>query len=232
MKKKKSISVNIFIGLLLAFIICIVVSLCVCSYAYKTINELSATQTDDTSLSDEEEEDDEISLDFDTSYIVNGNADSYTLASYDSSLYVSIDTTGMVATISYNRATLSSTYSLEWDLTDVLEDTNESQTITFAQKVKDVYYGTLGQDVTGDILLFLMEDGTVNYIPVYQTLSTTGVEGLVSYTSITDLTDVVKFYTVDATSDASGYVTVLAQTSNGSIYDLNQLINGTDDVEE
>ena len=45
-----------------------------------------------------------------------------------------------------------------------------------------------------------MEDGTIAYIPVYQTLSTNGVEGLTTYRTISNVKDVVKFYTANVTS--------------------------------
>ena len=107
----------------------------------------------------------------------------------------------------------------------------ENQTITFNNKISDVVFSGIGQDATGDTILFLMEDGTVAYIPVYQTLTTNGIEGLTSYKTISDLTDVVKFYTANVTSGVSSSVTVLAQTKDGTIYDLEPMINSTNNNE-
>lgn len=65
----------------------------------------------------------------------------------------------------------------------------------------------------------------MSYIPVYQALSTSGVDGLTTYEIFNNLTDVVKFYTANATSNASSSVTVLAQTEDGTLYDLREFLN-------
>ena len=76
-----------------------------------------------------------------------------------------------------------------------------------------------------------MEDGTIAYIPVYQTLSTNGAEGLATYQTISNVKDVVKFYTANVTSGTSSGVTVLAQTKDGTLYDLAPMINNTSNNE-
>lgn len=224
-KKKKHIGLNICIGLLLALIICIIAFIGVYSAYYKVRSE-DTNKTEEV----EKEENENIadySLDFDASNITNGTADSYALANYNGSINITLNESGTVATLSYNRANLSNTYALNWDLTGVEDGVYENQTVNFTQKVKDVFFGGIGQDSTGDIILFLMEDGTVSYIPVYQTLSTSGVDGLTTYETFNNLTDVVKFYTANATSNASSSVTVLAQTEDGTLYDLRELLNST-----
>ena len=228
-KKKGNICLNICIGLLLALFICIIAYISVYSANLKVRSEES-NKTEEIEDNTESEVQ-SYSLDFDTSNIKNGGENSYTLANYSGTINVSIDKTGKVATLSYNRATLSNTYLLNWDLTGVEEGVLESQTITFNNKVNDVLFSGIGQDRTGDIILFLMEDGTISYIPVYQTLSTNGVEGLTTYQTISNVKDVVKFYTANVTSGASSSVTVLAQTKDGTLYDLAPMINNTSNNE-
>ena len=70
-----------------------------------------------------------------------------------------------------------------------------------------------------------MSDGTVEYIPVYQALLSNGIEGLTSYGVLPNITDVVKFYTVNASAGMSGSVSILAQTKDGTLYDLAPIIN-------
>ena len=228
-KKKGNICLNICIGLLLALFICIIAYISVYSANLKVRSEES-NKTEEIEDNTESEVQ-SYSLDFDTSNIKNGGENSYTLANYSGTINVSIDKTGKVATLSYNKATLSNTYLLNWDLTGVEEGVLESQTITFNNKVNDVLFSGIGQDRTGDVILFLMEDGTIAYIPVYQTLSTNGVEGLTTYRTISNVKDVVKFYTANVTSGASSSVTVLAQTKDGTLYDLAPMINNTSNNE-
>ena len=226
-KKKKNIGLNICIGLLLALFICIIVFVSIYSADYK----LHVERNNKTDESQKVEDTTINSLDFDTNNVSNGSTNSYTLANYSGTINISIDETGKVATLSYNRATLSNTYALNWDLTGVEEGVLESQTITFNNKVNDVLFSGIGQDRTGDVILFLMEDGTIAYIPVYQTLSTNGVEGLATYKTISNVKDVVKFYTANVTSGTSSSVTVLAQTKDGTLYDLAPMINNTSNNE-
>lgn len=233
--KKSKTGLHVFVGILLGIIICGGVVFATYELGYLTFNgkeEKVDTENDNATNNDQTEEDTSASsLEFDTSNIKNGGESSYTLANYSGTINISIDETGKVATLSYNRATLSNTYLLNWDLTGVEEGVLESQTITFNNKVNDVLFSGIGQDRTGDIILFLMEDGTIAYIPVYQTLSTNGAEGLATYQTISNVKDVVKFYTASVTSGTSSGVTVLAQTKDGILYDLAPMINNTSNNE-
>ncbi len=220
-KKKKNIGLNICIGLLLALFICIIVFVSIYSADYR----LHVERNNKTDESQKVENTTINSLDFDTNNVSNGSTNSYTLADYSGTIDIAIDETGKIATLSYNRANLSNTYTLNWDLTGVEEGVLENQTITFNNKVNDVLFGSIGQDATGDVILFLMEDGTIAYILVYQTLSINGVEGLTTYQTISNIKDVAKFYSANATSGASSSVTILAQTKHGTLYDLAPIIN-------
>ncbi len=93
-------------------------------------------------------------------------------------------------------------------------------TISFEKPVVDIVIGETGQYVGGDVLLFLLSDGTVEYMPVVKALQS---QDFRSYGQLAGVKDVVKFYHVDAVSDTgdwSGYVTTLAQREDGSILDL------------
>ena len=106
------------------------------------------------------------------------------------------------------------------------EYTYEDKQLTFDKNIKDIFYGGVGQDASGDIILFLIDDGTVEYIPVYQALSTSGIDGLVSYGALQGVEDVIKFYTAYAMVGLTGnYSTTLIQTEDGTLYDLAPIIN-------
>ena len=227
--KKSKTGLHVIVGILLGIIICGGVIYAAYSLDYLTFgqveeNEKAKTNNDENNES--EENVDNNSLDFDTSKIVNSTADSYELQNYNGTIDVILDETREIATLSFNRKTLSDTYGLNWDTTGVVEGTVEEKTITFTQGVKDVFVGGIGQDISGDVILFLMDDGTVEYIPVYKALSSNGIDGLISYGTLNDLKDVVKFYSVGAIRNPVGSsVTILAQTKDGTLYDLNPIIN-------
>ena len=227
--KKSKTGLHVIVGILLGIIICGGVIYAAYSLDYLTFgqveeNEKAKTNNDENNES--EENVDNNSLDFDTSKIVNSTADSYELQNYNGTIDVILDETREIATLSFNRKTLSDTYGLNWDTTGVVEGTVEEKTITFTQGVKDVFVGGIGQDISGDVILFLMDDGTVEYIPVYKALSSNGIDGLISYGTLNDLKDVVKFYSVGAIRNLVGSsVTILAQTKDGTLYDLNPIIN-------
>lgn len=227
--KKSKTGLHVFVGILLGIIICTGVVFAAYSLGYLTFNQVEETEKTETNNEENNEVEEEVSdnsLDFDTSKIVNSTADSYELQNYNGTIDVRLDETRKVATLSFNRKTLSDTYGLNWDTTGVVEGTVEDKTITFTQGIKDVYVGGIGQDMSGDIILFLMDDGTVEYIPVYKALSTGGVDGLTSYGTLQDLKDVVKFYSVMAIRNPVGSsVTILAQTKDGTLYDLAPIIN-------
>lgn len=230
--KKSKTGLHVFVGILLGIIICGGVVFAAYSLGYLTFGsqeEPTKVETNNESKDKITEEDTSAgSLDFDTSKIANSTADSYELQNYNGTIDVRLDETRKVATLSFNRKTLSDTYGLNWDTTGVVEGTVEDKAITFTQGVKDVYVGGIGQDMSGDIILFLMDDGTVEYIPIYQALSTNGIDSLTSYGTLPDLKGIVKFYSVGAIRNPVGSsVTILAQTKDGTLYDLAPIINGT-----
>ena len=230
--KKSKTGLHVFVGILLGIIICGGVVFATYSLGYLTFTsqeEPAEVETNNESKDETAEENTSAgSLDFDTSKITNSNADSYELQNYNGTINVRLDETRKLATLSFNRKTLSDTYGLNWDTTGVVEGTVEDKTITFNQGIKDIYVGGIGQDMSGDIILFLMDDGTIEYIPVYKALVTSGVDGLISYGTLQDLKDIVKFYSVGAIRNPVGSsVTILAQTKDGTLYDLAPIINGT-----
>ena len=226
--KKSKTGLHVFVGILLGIIICGGVVFATYSLGYLTFNqaeEPEKTETNNEENNETEEDVNDNSLDFDTSKIVNSNSDTYTLVNNGHTINISLDETRKVVTLSYNRKVLSDTYTLNWDLTGVEDYVYENKQLNFEKEIKDIYFGGIGQDATGDIILFLMSDGTVEYIPVYQALLSNGIEGLTSYGVLPNITDVVKFYTVNASTGMIGSVSILAQTKDGTLYDLAPIIN-------
>ena len=227
--KKSKTGLHVFVGILLGIIICGVVVFATYSLGYLTFNQVEETEKTETNNEENNEAEEEVSdnsLDFDASKIVNGNETQYYLTNYNSTINIRLDETRQIVTLNYNRKILSDTYGLNWDTTGMDEYTYEDKQLTFDKNIKDIFYGGVGQDASGDIILFLMDDGTVEYIPVYQALSTSGIDGLVSYGALQGVEDVIKFYTAYAMVGLTGnYSTTLIQTEDGTLYDLAPIIN-------
>lgn len=110
-----------------------------------------------------------------------------------------------------------SVYALNWasQRNDVV-----TNTIKFDKKITDIYFGGFGQTADGDTLFILLDDGTVEYIPLVHMFNN-AQEHAVSYGKVPGATDVVKFVSAQVSGEkASGYVTTLAIRSDGSFYDM------------
>ena len=93
----------------------------------------------------------------------------------------------------------------------------ESIEINFSTKVNDIYASGFGQVIGYETLLFLMEDGTVEYIPVVKAMQEKMSQ---SCGKIPGVENIVKFYTT------SGYggVNLLGQRADGDYYNLSTIL--------
>ena len=90
-----------------------------------------------------------------------------------------------------------------------------SSKLNFDNKIVDIFFGEMGQSSSGDTLFILLEDGTVEYIPIVHMFNNVQAE-VVSYGKINGVSDINKF-TLSSTSDG---VTTLAIKNDGTFYDL------------
>ena len=98
--------------------------------------------------------------------------------------------------------------------------------INFTKKVVDIFFGGIDQDASGDTILFLMEDGTVEYLPLKKAYATNN-ESLNSYGSLSGISNIVKFYSANANSQKGSGITILAQDNEGNLYDLSTTLRET-----
>ena len=78
----------------------------------------------------------------------------------------------------------------------------------------------MSQGVNEETIFFLMEDGTVEYIPLYYALKNNDIR---SYGAINEVSDVVNLISVAAQpkdSPVGGHLSVLALKADGTYYDL------------
>ena len=103
----------------------------------------------------------------------------------------------------------------------------ETFSIVTTQPVADITIGRASKYATDDVLLILMADGTIEYMPIRAALEGYSIK---DYGKLGDVKDVVKFYHVQETvketedSELEYTDTVLAQQTDGSIIDLRELL--------
>lgn len=89
-------------------------------------------------------------------------------------------------------------------------------------RVVSVMVAPFGQMASGSTILFLMDDGTIEYIPVERAIS----EGFHSYGKIRDVKGVVSLQSVSInTGCEGGGLTTLALKADGEFYDLQSILS-------
>lgn len=150
---------------------------------------------------------------FDGSKSINSNEKNYTLSCQgNAGIWITVDSTQKVLTFSYTPTRVIEFYPLTWTST---RNDMASSKINFDKKIVDVFFGEMGQSSSGDTLFILLEDGTVEYIPIVHMFNHVQAE-VVSYGKINGVSDVTKF----TLSSTSGGVTTLAIKNDGTFYDL------------
>lgn len=159
---------------------------------------------------------------FDPTKSLNTTGVYYTLSDTSSGgVYASVDSTQKVLTFSFTLSEVVKHYGLSWKSN---KSTVESSEIKFDKKIVEVLFGGMGQDVSGETLLILLEDGTVEYIPVIHMFENSQDVPSSTYGKISGVSDVVRLMYVDACEavdgEGSSWVTTLAIKKDGSFYDL------------
>ena len=150
---------------------------------------------------------------FDGSKVINSNEKNYTLSCQgNAGIWITVDSTQKVLTFSFIPTRVIEFYPLTW--TSTRNDMTSSK-INFDKKIVDVFFGGMGQSSSGDTLFILLEDGTVEYIPIVHMFNHVQAE-VVSYGKINGVSDITKF-TLSSTSSG---VTTLAIKKDGTFYDL------------
>lgn len=150
---------------------------------------------------------------FDGSKSINSGEKNYTLSCQgNAGIWITVDSTQKVLTFSFTPTRVIAFYPLTWTST---RNDMASSNINFDKKIVDVFFGGMGQSSSGDTLFILLEDGTVEYIPIVHMFNHVQAE-VVSYGKINGVSDVAKF----TLSSTSGGVTTLAIRNDGTFYDL------------
>lgn len=99
-------------------------------------------------------------------------------------------------------------------------ETYKDYTLSFDKKIEKYHLDIIGQNATGACMFLLMEDGSVEYIPLYDAIKDNNIK---SYGKISDIENISNLYTVEVrtkNSPIGGQLSVIALKSDGSFYDL------------
>lgn len=112
--------------------------------------------------------------------------------------------------------------------TDVNITEYKTYSITnFSKKVVKVYIEGMGHGIGNEVLYFIMEDGTVEYMPIYKALK---VQEFKSYGKLENVSNIVEIATgmAQASEDGSGngpsWNTVFAINYEGNYYDIGDIV--------
>ena len=120
----------------------------------------------------------------------------------------------------YNEGTFGSVWA---EQNVAKKDKVDSFKLTFDKKVIDMYYASFGLDFTESKMIFIMEDGSLQYLADYDAVKNSKFDDVKKL----DIEKVVKFYestSQEKGSHIGGHITTLAQTMDGKIYDLEKLM--------
>lgn len=192
--------------------------------------EPKSEESDDSKEEEKTKEDSDVEkpAEIDLSKSLNTNGDSYELFGEKDSL-PKVD-----FEISDNKRSVTVKY--DWDSVDASNisgtstGTKEYEVTGFTKNVKSAFNGIAGQNIEGEYFFFLMEDGTVEYVPVFktsETSETTSVnfssrntfksEGTIS----SKVKDIVGFRNTQVQEDeGGGYAATVAVKEDGSFYNL------------
>lgn len=162
----------------------------------------------------------------DISYDLNTNE--YGLSENEAGIAISIDKTRKNVTISYNAATVSQTFSLGWFSGADTTIYEIIDTKSFDKKITQVLIDGSGQDVSSMAILYLMEDGTVEYVPLLKDINDNwgqqdNTKKVNSYGKLEGVSDIVSLIS----AEADGYHTVLARKADGTVINLSDAFKKT-----
>lgn len=119
--------------------------------------------------------------------------------------------------VSLNLEEINKKYALNKSSNDF----NSTIELKFNTEVVDVCNTTVGgQAVGSEVLLIMLKDGTVEYIPLYNAIKNNNIK---SYGKVEGINDIVRIGSVSFSgNDGFGHISPCAIKSDGSFYDLGE----------
>lgn len=231
-------STNGLVTAIVVLAVLLVVALCSTAYFYFKANRNSTERGNNTTIVTGKENKNNnseklvVENGFNTSKSLNTSGKTYTLVGgyANSGLNLRFDSTKKTMEVYIAACRFNFTYGLGWvtmnEETCAAEGEKQYEKrgeISFSQEVSDFRIGGFGQEQSHDTMLFLMKDGTIEYIPIKKGYTGISPDKVKSFGKIPGVEGIIKLYQVATGGNgASGYTTVLAQKADGSFYDLNE----------
>lgn len=155
------------------------------------------------------------------------NTNEYGLTTTSVGISINVDNTRRNVRISTNAYVITATFGLGW-ITSPEATYEEVDTKTFDKKITQVLVDGSGQDSTSATILYLMEDGTVEYVPILKDINTNwsqadNTKKFNSYGKLNGVSDIISLLP----ASANGYHTVLARKVDGTVIDLSNILKAT-----
>lgn len=155
----------------------------------------------------------------------------YILTGYSNiGLTVEINSDMKSATIKTNNKELGSTYGLNLENLGDNEYVTEIKVEGFTKKITQVHIGGFGQAAGAENVFYVLENGTVEYTPIYNELKNNwnkdNLNKLFKTHKKIDNIDNISYITgASVTTGTTGHYTTIAVRRDGAFYDLDEIIN-------
>jgi len=166
-------------GIIIALCTVIVVLICAITYGFvsgtvsfntnknNTNDKIEENNNDNSNkLEDNNEQDNDVVREVDLTKCLNNSGNSYSDAT-------DVDSNTMFS-LKINSDKKSVTFSINWEKFGPFSGASmwtntvgDYQITGFSKEIKEVFIGGVGQSVQGTTLFYLMEDGTVEYTPIF-----------------------------------------------------------------
>lgn len=212
LKKSKS-PINI---LLVLIIIGLVGYICYDKYKFNDNGPLKQEEVKTEEVEQEEVKetkcDNSVKLSIDSNNVINNDNIDYMLGERDG--FITFEQRDNAYVIYLDKDEIKQSYN-DIDVNKL----KDSYNINSNKSIVEVNIVYVGQSVNGCTVLFLMSDGTVEYIPLYDALHQYELK---SYGAISGVSDVVTLTNVSALPKGSNYAhsTTLGLKADGTFYDI------------
>lgn len=219
MKKKNT-------GLIIIIVLLVILCIGMGGFIFINKDKLTTKETTINAKKEKKEEKKEETKCPKISYDIN--TDKYGIDASNNGLEINVDTTRKQATILYNGLKLSKSINQNW-VTVGDEGIYETiDTKTFDKKITQVLIDGSGQDSSSAAILYLMEDGTVEYTPILKDINTNwgqpdNTKKFNSYGKLPGVAEIVSL----VSAEGPGYHTVLARKADGEVIDLANAFKAT-----
>lgn len=164
----------------------------------------------------------------DVSYDIN--TEEFGLSATGAGLMVNVEKNRKDVTIGYDAYVLNSTFGFGWEGLDPAAGYKLLDTKTMKKRITQVMIDGSGQSAASLAILYLMEDGSVEYVPIKKDIeknwNQTNPNNLFnSYGELDGVDDAISLIS----ANADDYHTVLARNPDGTVNDLTYVFASTGD---